>query len=78
MFTKLIHKHSGRIVSLFNLYAPVLYSEKKDCWSMLESFLNLHHLENIIVAGDLNVTLAGNEKKEERWSETHRANGLKT
>ena len=30
---------------------------------MLESFLNLHHLENIIVAGDLNVTLATNEKK---------------
>ena len=30
---------------------------------MLESFLNLHHLENIIVAGDLNVTLAANEKK---------------
>ena len=30
---------------------------------MLESFLNLHHLENIIVAGDLNVTLAANKKK---------------
>ena len=30
---------------------------------MLESFLDLHHLENIIVAGDLNVTLAANEKK---------------
>ena len=30
---------------------------------MLESFLNLHQLENIIVAGDLNVTLATNEKK---------------
>ena len=30
---------------------------------MLESFLNLQHLENIIVAGDLNVTLATNEKK---------------
>ena len=30
---------------------------------MLESFLNLHQLENIIVAGDLNVTLVANEKK---------------
>ena len=30
---------------------------------MLESFLNLQQLENIIVAGDLNVTLATNEKK---------------
>ena len=63
VFTKLIHKHSGRNVSLFNLYVPVLYSKKKDCWSMLESFLNLQQLENIIVAGNLNVTLAANEKK---------------
>ena len=30
---------------------------------MLESYLNLQQLENIIVAGDLNVTLAPNEKK---------------
>ena len=30
VFTKLIHKISGRSVSLFNLYVPVLYSEKKD------------------------------------------------
>ena len=63
VFTKLIHKSSGQIVSLFNLYVPAVYSEKKDCWNTLESFLNLHQLENIIVAGDLNVTLAANEKK---------------
>ena len=31
VFTKLIHKQSGRIVSLFNLYVPVLHCEKKDC-----------------------------------------------
>ena len=37
--------------------------KKKNCWNTLESFLNLHQLENIIVAGDLNVTLATNEKK---------------
>ena len=30
---------------------------------MSESFLNLQHLENIIVAGDLNVTVVANEKK---------------
>ena len=63
VFTKLIHKPSGRMVSLFNLYVPVLVLEKKDCWSLLESFLNMQRLENIIVAGDLNVTLAANEKK---------------
>ena len=41
IFTKLIHKASGHSVSLFNLYVPVLQSEKKDCWNKLESFLNL-------------------------------------
>ena len=63
VFTKLIHKQSGRKVSLFNLYVPILHAEKKDCWNTLESFLNLQQRENIIVVGDLNVTLAANEKK---------------
>ena len=63
VFTKLSHKPSRHTVSLFNLYVPVLHSEKKDCWNMLESFLNLQQPENIIVAGDLNITLAANEKK---------------
>ena len=42
---------------------PFSISEKKDCWNLLESYLNSQQLENIIVAGDLNVTLAPNEKK---------------
>ena len=63
VFTKLNHKQSGRKVSLFNLYVPVLHAEKKECWNSLEFFLQLHNRENIIVAGDLNVTLAANEKK---------------
>ena len=29
VFTKLTHKISGRTVSLFNLYVPVLHAEKK-------------------------------------------------
>ena len=40
IFTKLVHKINGRTVSLFNLYAPVLLSEKKECWSSLEAALN--------------------------------------
>ena len=39
------------------------FQKKKDCWNLLESYLNLQQPENIIVAGDLNVTLATNEKK---------------
>ena len=77
VFTKLIYKLSGRIISLFNLYVPILHAEKKYCWNMLESFLNLQQLENIIVAGDLNVTWLPMRKKEARRSEIHRGNGLK-
>ena len=31
VFTKLNHKQSGRKVSLFNIYVPVLHAEKKEC-----------------------------------------------
>lgn len=48
---------------MFNLYAPVSPAEKKTCWDSLQSFLLLHNPENIIIAGDLNVTLATEEKK---------------
>ena len=44
IFTKLLHKPSGHLVSLFKLYVPVLHSEKKDCRKNLESFLNHQHL----------------------------------
>ena len=63
VFTKLIHKFTGRTISLFNLYVLVSILEKKDCWNMLESYLNSQQLENIIVAGELNVTLAPMRKK---------------
>eukprot|EP00253_Pinus_taeda_P003998 PITA_03998 len=63
LLTKLVHKESGHQVSMFNLYAPVLPSEKKICWDSLQSYLSLHNPGNIIIAGDLNVTLAAEEKK---------------
>lgn len=39
------------------------HPRKKNCWDSLQSYLFLHNLENIIIAGDLNVTLAAEEKK---------------
>ena len=63
LFTKLLHKDSGHSVSIFNMYVPVLFAEKKECWNSLKLFLNQHNPENLIVAGDLNVTLALAEKR---------------
>lgn len=63
LFTKLCHIESGHSVSLVNIYAPVLLSEKKECWESIKRFLSLNHLDNIVLAGDLNVTLAVSEKK---------------
>ena len=63
IFTKFIHKVSGHHVSLFNLYVPILIAGKKECWESIDSFLSAHMPTNIIISGDLNVTLAANEKK---------------
>lgn len=63
IYTKLLHKVLGHHVSLFNLYVSILLDEKKYCWDSIEAFLSLHRPENLIIAGDLNVTLDVNEKK---------------
>eukprot|EP00253_Pinus_taeda_P035966 PITA_35966 len=63
LLTKLLHKDSGQQVSMFNIYAHVLPSEKKLCWDSMLSYLSLNNPEKIIIASDMNVTLAVNEKK---------------
>jgi exonuclease III len=63
IFTKLLHKDSGHQVSLFNLYIPVFLSEKKTCWDSLKLFLSGNIIENIVIVGDLNVTLSISKKK---------------
>ena len=50
-------------MSLFNIYSPVLLSEKRECWESLNSFLSSNRHDNLVLAGDMNVTLALSEKK---------------
>jgi exonuclease III len=75
IFTNLLHLDTGRQVSLFNLYVPVLLEEKKICWDTLKDFLLRNELENIILGGDLNLTLARPRKKEDPLFETQQGNG---
>ena len=63
IFTELYHCSSKSTFSLFNLYVPVNNLEKKECWLSLSDFLVSKSLANIIIASNLNITLALNEKK---------------
>ena len=65
IFTELRHFSSKITLSLFNLYVPVTFQEKRDCLNSLDVFLAARNLSNIIIVGDLNITLAPKEKK--RW-----------
>ena len=63
IFTKLRHIPSKLSLDIFNLYVPVNFQEKKQCWSSLVDFVATYTPSNIIVAGDLNITMDPKEKK---------------
>ena len=49
--------------SLFNIYVPVNYRENKQCWDSVGEMSHEVQLENVILDGDLNLTLNLNEKR---------------
>jgi hypothetical protein len=63
IFTELRHIPSKIYLSLFNLYVPVRYSEKKYCWQTLADFLEIFSPSNIILARDLNLVFEPKEKR---------------
>ena len=63
IYTELHHKSSKLILSLFNLYVPVLQVEKKECWPTLADFIEIYTPLNIIVVGDLNLIFDSKEKR---------------
>eukprot|EP00253_Pinus_taeda_P023152 PITA_23152 len=61
--TELMHKASKLNITLFNLYVPVSYQEKRECWSSLSAYLEQTTPSNIIIAGDLNIIMKAKEKR---------------
>eukprot|EP00253_Pinus_taeda_P029550 PITA_29550 len=59
---KLQHLESKETICLVNVYAPNSAGEKKSCWDSIKSLADLESLENIIITGDLNLTLLSSEK----------------
>ena len=57
ILTKLLHKETNIQVILFNIYVPVIFVENKDCWNCLREVRSNTMLENIVLAGDLNIIL---------------------
>jgi hypothetical protein len=53
VFTSLLHKETCRLVSIFNLYVPVLFSKKRNGWDLVKAFLNTNKPDNIIIGGIL-------------------------
>eukprot|EP00253_Pinus_taeda_P009219 PITA_09219 len=63
IFTELRHTASNLSLALFNLYVPVHYEEKKECWRSLSEFLEQNSPSNLVLGGDLNIILDLKEKK---------------
>jgi len=63
LFLKLQSMNSREIFCLFNVYVPVNLGEKRECWDSIRHLLESENLENIIIAGDLNLTLCMEEKR---------------
>ena len=56
------HLVTKEFFCIFNVYVPVNAAEKKACWDVIRSQADLGNLENIIITGDLNLTLLSTEK----------------
>ena len=42
---------------------PINYNEKQICWKSISEFLEVNSPVNLVLAGDLNISLSPNEKK---------------
>lgn len=63
IYTEMWHLASKITIILFNIYVPILYAEKKECWKTLSNFLDAYSPKNIILAGDYNLVFEPKEKR---------------
>jgi len=63
MLSKLQHVDSNETLCLFNVYVPASAGEKKSCWESIKSMVDSEDLRNVIIAGDLNLTLSLAQKR---------------
>eukprot|EP00253_Pinus_taeda_P003930 PITA_03930 len=62
LISKMKHVESDETLYLFNVYAPANAGERKIYWESIRSMADSEDLANIIIAGDLNLTLSLAEK----------------
>jgi ribonuclease HI/exonuclease III len=63
LYLKLQLLDTKEVISLFNVYALVNAGEKKACWDSIRNLAETENVENVIIAGDLNLTLLLSEKR---------------
>lgn len=60
---KMQHLVTKETFCLFNVYVSINAGEKKACWDSIRSQADMGNLDNVIIAGDLNLTLHSSEKQ---------------
>jgi len=63
IYTELWHTAGKVKLDLFNMYVPVHYEEKNECWKTLIEYIEQCSPTNIIIGGDLNIILDPKEKR---------------
>jgi len=63
LLSNLQHVDSNETLCLFNVYVSASAGEKKSCWESIKSMVDSEDLRNVIIAGDLNLTLSLAQKR---------------
>ena len=63
IFGQFLQLHTKEIVNLFNISSPVILRDKKTCWQSIKDLANEIQMDNVILAGEMNITLIQEEKR---------------